>query len=113
MRVEIEQGQCVAVGLRDTDGEFLIEYGFNAVTITTEFEDSDGRVGKIYEERYNEKDPDEEEDENAPEHGQVHEDEFEAWCLKEELGDPTSIRCAGMRQAWFGGRFYETSTEPA
>lgn len=117
MRIEIEQGQAVAIGFRDADGEFLIEYGFNAVTITAEFEDSDGRVGKIYEERLNVPDPEISdvqvpgEDADAPEHGQVHEDEFQAWWNKS--GYVGGALPEHMRRAWFAGRFQKTSTESA
>lgn len=52
MIVQLEPGDTLIVQLKDTDGEFVIEYRDEAIRITTDYPDSDGREGVIYEERF-------------------------------------------------------------
>jgi len=50
--VEIGQGESVAIRLRDSDGEFIVAYGDDEVTVTADLPDADGNEGVIYRERF-------------------------------------------------------------
>lgn len=52
MMIELSPGESVTVTLKDTDGEFVIEYGERVLSVTSELPDSDGREGVIYSERF-------------------------------------------------------------
>ena len=52
MRVEIKQGESLTVCLADTDGEFVIKYGKNKLTVKSDLPDSSGREGTIYSENF-------------------------------------------------------------
>ena len=52
--VEIGPGEAVKVVLRDTDGEFVVDYGGDAITVETDMPDSTGRGGVIYREEFGE-----------------------------------------------------------
>jgi hypothetical protein len=48
MIVVLEPGDTLVVQLKDTDGEFIIEYGQEKLTVTTEWPDTQGRTGELY-----------------------------------------------------------------
>jgi hypothetical protein len=55
MYVEIGIGQDVRIGLRDTDGIFVIDYAKSragVLSIMADMPDTNGREGVIYEERF-------------------------------------------------------------
>jgi hypothetical protein len=52
MRIELNRGQQLVVGLADTDGEFIITYGPRNLTIESDLPDTSGREGVIYDENF-------------------------------------------------------------
>lgn len=48
----LSPGEEIKITLEDTDGFFIIKYGEEALTVESDFPDSTGRVGIIYEEKY-------------------------------------------------------------
>ena len=52
MRIELKPGEQVTVCLHEADGEFVVKYGKNKLTITADMPDAEGREGVVYEERY-------------------------------------------------------------
>lgn len=52
MELVLAPGDKIRVTLKDTDGEFVLEYGKTSLKITTDFPDSNGRKGIIYEEKF-------------------------------------------------------------
>lgn len=60
-KITLKQGDRLEVCLDGTDGEFVIEYGDSALTVTADLPDSDGREGVIYSERFGDTDDDSEE----------------------------------------------------
>lgn len=54
MKIQIKQGEAVTIVLEDADGEFVVEYGKNVLSVTADLPDTNGRVGEIYAERFGE-----------------------------------------------------------
>lgn len=52
MRVVLKPGEQVTISLQDADGEFVVKYGKNRLTVTVDMPDAEGRAGLIYEELY-------------------------------------------------------------
>jgi hypothetical protein len=52
MELMLTPGDKIKVTLKDTDGEFTLEYAKNAVRITSDLPDTNGRKGVIYEEKF-------------------------------------------------------------
>ena len=50
--IVIRPGQSVRVVMHETDGEFLIKYGEEMLTVETDLPDTQGREGVIYCEDY-------------------------------------------------------------
>jgi hypothetical protein len=52
--VTLSPGEKLVVVLEGTDGQFVIDYGDDALTVTADLPDSDGRADVIYSERFGE-----------------------------------------------------------
>lgn len=52
IRIILNAGDSVEIGLADADGKFVVNYGAEELTITSDLPDTAGREGVIYRERY-------------------------------------------------------------
>lgn len=52
MQIVLKKGEQISVVLEDTDGEFIIEYGEESLTVVSDLPDSSGREGEIYREDF-------------------------------------------------------------
>ena len=52
LTVIIPPGKSLSVKFANTDGEFIVAYGDESLTVETNSKDSEGRSGVIYEERF-------------------------------------------------------------
>jgi len=50
MKIELAPGETLVVSLKESDGEFTIKFGEDAVTVEADMPDTQGRTGVIYEE---------------------------------------------------------------
>ena len=56
LTIILPRGKHLCVRFANTDGEFIIDYNDESVTVTADMEDSSGRVGEIYRETWGEAD---------------------------------------------------------
>lgn len=57
MKIVLKPGEKLEIALaddsgEDIDGSIIVDFQFNELKITTDWPDSDGRVGTIYSERF-------------------------------------------------------------
>lgn len=52
MKIILKRGERVEIELADADGKFVVSYGTKELRVTTDFPDSTGRTGIIYNEKF-------------------------------------------------------------
>jgi YbbR domain-containing protein len=52
MKIELAQGDTVTITLKDSDGEITVSFGTSEFAIFADLQDTAGRVGEIYSEKF-------------------------------------------------------------
>lgn len=53
MKIVLNLGETITVSFAESDGEINVSYDKDAIRVTTEWPDTNGRQGTIYEEIFN------------------------------------------------------------